>query len=93
MTPELPFQLPAEANTTNIRINTSNGISTTDVSFETTSTNAAELQADIEKQLTDEGWSVSTADGMVAANKGTQQMAISIHDAGGSTDVTVQWIH
>jgi hypothetical protein len=97
MTPEMPFQLPAETNTTNININTSNGVTTTEVSFVTTSVDTVDLQGDLHEELMADGWAVtSTASnigpGTLTCTKGDESLVITIEEEGDGAGFHVLWV-
>lgn len=89
MTPEMPFALPADTHTTNIDLNTTNGVTTTRVAFTAAESDAATLQAELEAALAAEGWTVTSGSGAVAGTKGSQSIQILV--SSGSFEVV--WVH
>ena len=93
LTPDLPFTIPPGSNTTGVNVNTTNGVSSTQVSFASPDVDPAALQDAMLAELIASSWSVNATPGSLSGTRGEgESLVITIAGASaGGSSVDVVW--
>ena len=99
MTPEVPFDLPAETHSTGFNYNTVNGATTVEVTYNTASVDEVDLQGDLHQALSEDGWTVKSSvsnagPGVLDCTREGETMTVTIEgDGAGGANFAVVWNH